>query len=111
MTGSRSAKVFRIMVFYTSLILYCSIMLTIMVICNVNPVNDVVVDGATVNIIWKELFLVQNISMLNAVCGTSMGCLLVSWMLDILCQNVSKKNGVYHGAWRDLCCCCTSWKS
>ena len=111
MTGSRSAKVFRMMVFYTSLILYCSIVLTIMVICNVNPDNDVVVDGATVNIIWKELFLVQNISMLNAVCGTAICCLLVSWMLDILCQNVSKNIGVYHGAWRDLCCCCTSWKS
>ena len=52
--------------------------------------------------------LVQDITTLNKVCGVATGCLLLSWILDILCQNVSDNGGVYHNAWREVCRCCSS---
>ena len=76
--------------------------MTIMIICNVNPDNNVVINGLGGYIRWKELKLVQDVTTLNIVCGVATGCLLVSWILDILCQNVSDNGGVYHAAWRDV---------
>ena len=96
MNGSRCAKIVRIIVFYSSLILYLVFMLFICVICNFNLYNIVVGNGIYGDVIWYELAIVQKISILNAVCGLTTGCLISSWLLDILCQFISVNSCVYH---------------
>ena len=120
LSDTRTAKIVRMVVFYTSLILYCGIVMTIMYIFNVNPNYIVVLSGiieSDINgnvvipgipgihgdIIWKNLALVQNITILNTVCGVTLSCFGFSWILDIVCQCVTDRGGVYHAA-----CCCTS---
>ena len=103
LSDTRAAKIARMILFYFTLILYCGIVMTIMIICNVNPDNNVVIDGLPAgDVIWKDLALVQNITKLNTVCGVTLTCFLSSWILDILCQCVADRGGVYHSAWREV---------
>ena len=81
----------------SSLIFYCSIVITIL-ISNVNPDNVVIPGYISGDVVWKDLALVQNITILNTVGCVASGCLLVSWILDILCQIASDNGGVYHAA-------------
>ena len=111
---SRSAKVVRLVLFYFTLTYYSILMMTIMVICNVNP-NFISIDNFIAiamlrlwqdfgirGIIWKDLILVQHLPLLNTVCGTAIGCLVISCMLDVLYQNISDDGGVYHAPWREF---------
>ena len=91
MTNTRCAKMNRMFVFYFSLIFNLIIVLTTMGICNTNP-----------EIYHSNNLFVQNIVMLNIVCSLAVGCLLLSWILDILCQNVSDYGGVFHSLWREI---------
>ena len=94
--NNQPAKIVRIVVFYFSLIVYCSIVLTINIICNLNPDTIVIRGEQYGDLIWKDLSLVQNITILNIVCGLAIGCLILSWILDILCQFLADEGGVYH---------------
>ena len=98
---TRTDKIVRMVLCYTSLIFYCGMVMTIVIICNVNPDNVVIDDGLGHDVV-RDLALVQNIITLNIVCGVAMGCLLVSWILDILCQNESDNGGDYHSAWKEI---------
>ena len=98
LSDTRTAKIVRKVVFYSSLIFYCSIVITILIICNVNPDNVVIPGYISGDVVWKDLALVQNITILNTVGCVASGCLLVSWILDILCQIASDNGGVYHAA-------------
>ena len=74
---TRGAKIFRMVVFYTSLICYCGMVMTIMISCN-NPDNIVIHSQSDSDVIWRNLNLVQNVTTLNTVCGVATGCLLDS---------------------------------
>ena len=91
MTNTRCAKMNRMFVFYFSLNFNLIIVLTTMGICNTNP-----------EIYHSNNLFEQNIVMLNIVCSLAVGCLLLSWILDILCQNVSDYGGVFHSLWREI---------
>ena len=97
LSNSRPARIVRMIVFYFSLIVYCSIVMTINIICNLDP-DNVVIDGSMYgfNGMWKDLILVQNITIFNTICGLAIGCFLLSWILDIICQIVSDEGGVFH---------------
>ena len=91
--------------FHIVLVCICSVFIESLILCiiivHVNPDNVVIDDGLGHDVV-RDLALVQNIITLNIVCGVAMGCLLVSWILDILCQNESDNGGDYHSAWKEI---------
>ena len=98
LTDTRGAKIFRMVVFYTSLIIcYCGMVMTIMIMCNYNPENVVIHSQSDSDVIWRNLNLVQE-HCLRCCHGMFAG---LSWILDILCQFVSDNNA----ACREACHC------
>ena len=103
---SRAAKVVRLYVFYYWLVVYLPLLSAIMIICNSTELlQNIVIPGLIVeDIVWKDLAMVKDIRVLNTVCSLSIGCLVMSWILDIVCQIIKEDGGVYHVAWREIIC-------
>ena len=99
--NNKEGKMYRQLVFYWTFMLYSVFIAIIAVICNINPtLVTIPMFGFKDNVIWSELELVKNITVMNGVCATAVGCLLVSWILDLLCQMKTSNGGVYHAGWR-----------
>ena len=90
-----TAKLCRIIVFYYNLSFCTSIVIVIVIICNINPEN-------VGSVHWENLALVKDITTLHIVCAVDIACFLISWILDIVCQKLSDYGGVYHSARRDV---------
>ena len=107
LSETKAAKIFRMFVFYFSLIFYSGTVMTIMIICNTKPLNVVIPSYNGGHIIWKDLALVQHVTILNTICGLTLSFFVLSWFMDIVCQRFADIGGVYHSAWRQVCSCCT----
>ena len=82
LTNSRSAKMNRMFVFYFSFIFNVIYVSTNVGIANAKDTTDNVI--------------------LNICSSLGLGFLLISWILDIICQNISDYGGVYHSSWREF---------
>ena len=94
--GTKSAKLFRFMIFYFITVFYLGTTTLLLSLCNINPENISYGD-----IIWSEIPIVKNIYVLNMVCGIALIFLVFSLILDILLQLFTGKS-FFHADCREV---------